>query len=86
MSVQGKAILVTGAGQGIGRGIALRLAKDGANLALVDIKPDFLLAVREEVESLGCKATTFVADVSQREQVHAAYHRKLKRMASGESE
>lgn len=72
MSVQGKAILVTGAGQGIGRGIALRLAKDGANLALVDIKPDSLLAVREEVESLGRKATTFVADVSQREQVHAA--------------
>ena len=72
MSVQGKVILVTGAGQGIGRGIALRLAKDGANLALVDIKSDALIAVREEVESLGRKATTFVADVSRRDQVHAA--------------
>ncbi|GAA5235165.1 acetoin reductase [Verticiella sediminum] len=72
MSVKGKVILVTGAGQGIGRGIALRLAQDGADLALVDIKADTIAAVCEEVESLGRKATTFVADVSQRAQVHAA--------------
>ncbi|WP_443030315.1 SDR family NAD(P)-dependent oxidoreductase, partial [Staphylococcus aureus] len=42
MSVKGKAILVTGASQGIGRGIALRLATDGADIALVDIKADKL--------------------------------------------
>lgn len=72
MSVQGKVILVTGAGQGIGRGIALRLAQDGADLALVDIKADTVAAVRQEVESLGRKATTFVADVSQRDAVYAA--------------
>ena len=40
MSVKNKSILITGASQGIGRGIALRLAKDGANLSLVDIKAD----------------------------------------------
>lgn len=72
MSVQGKVILVTGAGQGIGRGIALRLAQDGADLALIDLKADTLAAVRQEVEALGRKATTFVADVSQRDQVYAA--------------
>lgn len=72
MSVQGKVILVTGAGQGIGRGIALRLAQDGADLALVDIKADTVAAVRQEVETLGRKATTFVADVSQRDAVYAA--------------
>ena len=37
MSITGKVVLVTGAGQGIGRGIALRLAHDGADIALVDI-------------------------------------------------
>lgn len=72
MSVQEKVILVTGAGQGIGRGIALRLARDGADLALVDIQADTVAAVRREVESLGRKATTFVADVSQRDAVYAA--------------
>lgn len=39
MSLDGKAVLVTGAGQGIGRAIALRLAGDGANIAIVDMKP-----------------------------------------------
>ncbi|WP_454622056.1 acetoin reductase [Bradyrhizobium cenepequi] len=72
MSANGKVALVTGAGQGIGRGIALRLAKDGASLALVDIKADKLEAVRKEVEALGHKATTFVADVSTRDEVYAA--------------
>lgn len=72
MSVKGKVILVTGASQGIGRGIALRLAKDGANLALVDLKADKLATVKAELEALGVKVTTFVADVSDRDQVFAA--------------
>lgn len=72
MSVKNKAVLVTGAGQGIGRGIALRLAKDGANIALVDLKEDKINDVKKEVEALGVKATTFTADVSKRDQVFAA--------------
>ncbi|EXL06832.1 acetoin reductase [Aquamicrobium defluvii] len=72
MSVKDKTILVTGASQGIGRGIALRLAKDGANIALVDIKADKLDSVRSEVEALGVRATTFTADVSKRDEVYAA--------------
>ncbi|MBN9583278.1 MAG: SDR family NAD(P)-dependent oxidoreductase, partial [Afipia sp.] len=72
MSVKNKSILITGASQGIGRGIALRLAKNGANLALVDIKADKLENVRKEVEALGAKATTYIADVSKRDEVYAA--------------
>ncbi|PZR87564.1 MAG: diacetyl reductase [Stutzerimonas stutzeri] len=72
MSFKGKTILVTGAGQGIGRGIALRLANDGANLALVDIKANTVEAVRKEVEALNVRATTFIADVSKRDDVYAA--------------
>jgi meso-butanediol dehydrogenase/(S,S)-butanediol dehydrogenase/diacetyl reductase len=72
MSLQGKTIVVTGGGQGIGRGIALRLAKDGANIALVDLKADKLETVRQEIEALGVQATTFTADVSQRDEVYAA--------------
>lgn len=72
MALNGKVILVTGAAQGIGRAIALRLAKEGADIALVDLKEDKLRAVAKEVEALGRKASIFAADVSQRDDVFAA--------------
>jgi meso-butanediol dehydrogenase/(S,S)-butanediol dehydrogenase/diacetyl reductase len=71
----GKVALVTGGGRGIGRSIALRLARDGADIALVDIGPEGIEAVASEISEIaeiGSKATTFVADVSDREQVFAA--------------
>ncbi|QZT60523.1 acetoin reductase [Mycolicibacterium austroafricanum] len=72
MTLNGKVALVTGAARGIGRGIALRLARDGADIALVDVSPDGLDGVAGEIIEIGSKATTFVADVSDREQVFAA--------------
>lgn len=69
MALTGKVVLVTGAAQGIGRGIALRLAKEGADIALVDLKEEGLAKVKKEVEALGRKAATFTADISQRDQV-----------------
>lgn len=72
MGINGKVVLVTGAGQGIGRAIALRLAHDGADIALVDINDEKTPAVAQEIRKIGRKATTFAADVSQRDQVRAA--------------
>ncbi|MBI3227977.1 MAG: acetoin reductase [Mycolicibacterium cosmeticum] len=67
-----KVALVTGAGRGIGRGVALELARQGADVALVDVNLDGIAAVADEIAELGSKATTFVADVSDRDAVFAA--------------
>lgn len=67
-----KVAVVTGSGQGIGRAIALRLAKDGFNVALVDVKLDKITVVAKEVAAIGRQATTITADVSQRDEVYAA--------------
>lgn len=72
MSIIGKVALVTGAGQGIGRGIALRLARDGADIALVDVNRDALAVVAKEIAALDRRVTAFAADVSNRSQVYAA--------------
>jgi len=72
MSIHGKVALVTGAGQGIGRGIALRLANDGADIAITDLNEEKMNEVAEEVRSIGHKATVFKADVSNRDEVYAA--------------
>jgi NAD(P)-dependent dehydrogenase (short-subunit alcohol dehydrogenase family) len=58
-------------GQGIGRAIALRLAKDGTDIAIVDLYKEKMAAVAKEVQALSRKATIFVADVSSRDQVYA---------------
>ena len=72
MSFNGEVVLVTGAGQGIGRAIALRLASDGADIAIVDLKEEQMKAVADDVRKTGRKATTFKADVSKRDDVYAA--------------
>jgi len=66
---QGRVALVTGAAQGIGRAIALELAKAGATLALADINETKLAQVVTEVEALGGKAAAFKLDVSNQESI-----------------
>lgn len=69
---EGKVALVTGAGRGIGRAIALRLADEGASLAVLDISAEGADATTAAIISAGGAAKAFGADVTQRPQVSAA--------------
>ena len=64
-----KVALVTGSGAGIGRAIALRLARDGFHVVVNDISEESIKNVAAEIEQLGQKSLTVVADISNREQV-----------------
>ena len=72
MSIEGKVALVTGGGQGIGRAIALRLAGDGADVAIADLDRTKAEDVAREIAALGRRSVASVTDVADREQIFAA--------------
>ena len=66
MSIAKGIALITGSAQGIGRGIALRLARDGFDIALNDVpsKRDQLRAVASDIEKIGQRTHLVPADVT----------------------
>lgn len=71
-SLAGKVALVTGAGKGIGKSVALALAQEGAHVGLLSRTEKDLLLLAEELRKLGVKATVVTADISNMEQVNKA--------------
>jgi NAD(P)-dependent dehydrogenase (short-subunit alcohol dehydrogenase family) len=64
--------LVTGAGQGVGRGIALAMAREGADVAVVELRPETAASTAEELLALGVRAVAIPCDVATREACRAA--------------
>ncbi|MCG8483242.1 MAG: SDR family oxidoreductase [Clostridia bacterium] len=64
MNLEGKSAIVTGAGQGIGREIALALAKHGADVMVCDLNMETAESTAKEVRAIGRKALPFKMDVS----------------------
>jgi 3-oxoacyl-[acyl-carrier protein] reductase len=71
-SLNGKVALITGAGKGIGRGIAIALAKEGVHVGLVARTEKDIKSVAEEIKALGVKTSIATADVSNRKEIEAA--------------
>jgi 3-oxoacyl-[acyl-carrier protein] reductase len=69
LPLSGRAALVTGAGSGIGRAVALRLARDGAAVAVLDRDEDGVRAAVEAIRAAGGQAEPIDADVRQRDAV-----------------
>ena len=70
MNFEGQAALITGAGRGIGKNIALKLAVSGADTILVDMSPE-MDDVRKEIEGMNRKCLTFQVDVTDLEAIYA---------------
>jgi NAD(P)-dependent dehydrogenase (short-subunit alcohol dehydrogenase family) len=71
----GKQVVVTGAGSGIGRAVALLLAKQGAVVTIADIGADQAQAVAEEIVGAGGKAAAGKVDVSKQQEVKDLFAR-----------
>src|SRR5262245_48046080 len=77
--LKGKVTILTGASRGIGRGIALRFAREGAELILAARSKEALESVARECRELGGQATAIATDVSQRTEVDRLYDQVLAR-------
>ncbi|SHJ81878.1 3-oxoacyl-[acyl-carrier protein] reductase [Hymenobacter daecheongensis DSM 21074] len=71
-SLTGKIALVTGAGKGIGRAVAIALAHEGVHVGLLARTESQLQSVAKEIEALGGKTAVAAADVADRAAVEAA--------------
>ncbi|XP_055340023.1 short-chain dehydrogenase/reductase family 16C member 6-like [Paramacrobiotus metropolitanus] len=68
--IEGDTALVTGAGNGIGRHVALGLAAKGVRVALLDRDVQAVTSVHQEIRSRGGQAHIFICDLSSRKQIY----------------
>ena len=69
--LEGKTALVTGAGRGIGKAIAMHFAKEGANIAFTDLKIDEnVKATEEEIAALGVKVKGYASNAADFDDTH----------------
>ncbi len=77
-TLEGTVALVTGAARGIGRAIGLRLAAEGAAVALVDLNADGVRSVADEVASTGGRAIALQADITRAADIRTMVERTVR--------
>jgi 3-oxoacyl-[acyl-carrier protein] reductase len=73
MKLEGNNALITGGAQGIGKSIALAMAKQGAGIGIADVNLESAQATADEITSLGVKSLALKLDVSNQENVAEAF-------------
>jgi len=81
-AINGKTALITGAGKGIGKAIAIALAKEGVNLGLLARTERDLINVTKEIEQYGVNVSYAVVDVSSLEKVEAGVQKVTEDLGS----
>jgi 3-oxoacyl-[acyl-carrier protein] reductase len=71
MKIKDKTIVITGAGRGIGRALAVRFATQGAHVALLDMNATDLAAATQQCVALGVRAKAYTVDVSREADIAA---------------
>lgn len=74
MKLEAKIALVTGAGRGLGKAIALKLALEGADMVINDINIDDALATAKEIEAMGRRTLISTASVSNRLEMESLFN------------
>lgn len=77
MKLRDQVALITGAGSGLGRAIALAFAREGARVAVNDVRRESAERVAEEVRAAGREALVLVADVSDSVEVRACFEQLM---------
>lgn len=78
--LDGRVAFITGGGQGIGHGIALALAKEGASICLAELDPERGKLAAEALVGLGVPAIAVPTDASQRDQIEEAVATTLREL------
>jgi NAD(P)-dependent dehydrogenase (short-subunit alcohol dehydrogenase family) len=78
-SVEGRVVIITGAGQGIGRGMAMHLGKHGASIVVAEWKEHRAERTVSELTELGVPALAVVCDIMQRDQIESMVARTVER-------
>ena len=75
--LDGRVAIVTGGARGVGRGISLAFAREGASVVMAEVNPETGPATEKEIRDLGLEATWVECDVTEKSQVESTIARTV---------